>query len=77
LYKDIEDGTSDIYISELKPDSVWSAPKSLGTNVNSEFSEKSLSVSTGGTIVFFSSDRPGGQGDLDLYYSLKNAQGKW
>ena len=42
LYEDIEDGTSDIYISELKSDSVWSSPKSLGENVNSEFSEKIL-----------------------------------
>ncbi len=77
LYKDIEDGTSDIYVSELKSDSAWSTPKSVGTNVNSEFSEKSLSVSTDGQILFFSSDRPGGEGDLDLYYSLKGAQGKW
>jgi len=77
LYKDIEDGTSDIYISELKADSVWSTPKSLGPNINSEFSEKSLSVSTAGDLVFFSSDRPGGQGELDIYYSKKNSQGKW
>ena len=77
LYKDIEDGTSDIYVSDLKPDSVWSTPRSLGPNINSEFSEKSLSVSNDGRIVFFSSDRPGGQGELDLYYSLKNNQGRW
>jgi outer membrane protein OmpA-like peptidoglycan-associated protein len=77
LYKDIEDGTSDIYVSELKSDSAWSTPKSVGVNINSEFSEKSLSVSTDGQIVFFSSDRPGGEGGLDLYYSLKDAQGKW
>ena len=32
LYKDIEDGTSDIYVSELKTDSVWSTPRSLGLN---------------------------------------------
>ena len=77
LYKDIEDGTSDIYVSELKSDSAWSTPKSVGPNINSEFSEKSLSISTDGQIVFFSSDRPGGEGELDLYYSLKDAQGKW
>lgn len=77
LYKDIEDGTSDIYMSELKSDSVWSTPKSIGENINSEFSEKSLSISTTGDIVFYSSDRPGGQGELDLYYSLMNDQGNW
>ncbi len=77
LYKDIEDGTSDIYVSELRADSVWSTPKSVGENINSEFSEKSLSISTDGDIVFYSSDRPGGQGELDLYYSLKDQQGRW
>jgi len=77
LYMDIEDGTSDIYVSELRSDSAWSAPRSLGPNINSEFSEKSLSVSNDGRIVFFSSDRPGGEGELDLYYSMKNNQGKW
>ena len=77
LYKDIEDGTSDIYISELKSDSVWSAPRSLGENVNSEFSEKSLSISPDGSSIFFSSDRPGGQGELDIYYSVRDQGGKW
>ena len=77
LYKDIEDGTSDIFVSELRSDSVWSSPKSIGENINSEFSEKSLSISTKGDVVFYSSDRPGGQGELDLYYSLKDEQGKW
>ena len=77
LYKDIEDGTSDIYVSDLKADSVWSTPKSVGANINSEFSEKSLSVATTGDLVFFSSDRPGGQGELDLYYSRLDASGKW
>lgn len=77
LYKDIEDGTSDIYVSELKSDSVWSTPKSMGENINSEFSEKSLSISTNGEVVYFSSDRPGGKGELDLYYSLKDEHGKW
>lgn len=77
LYKDIEDGTSDIYISELKSDSVWSHPKSIGANVNSEFSEKSLSISADGSTIFFSSDRPGGKGELDLYYSVKGQNGQW
>lgn len=77
LYKDVEDGTSDIYVSELKSDSVWSTPKTMGENINSEFTEKSLSISTNGEVVFFSSDRPGGEGELDLYYSLRDEQGKW
>ncbi len=77
LYKDIEDGTSDIYVSELKSDSVWSSPRSLGENVNSEFSEKSLSISPDGTTIFFSSDRPGGQGELDIYVSVRDQGGDW
>ena len=77
VYKDIEDGTSDIYLSELQSDSIWSSPKSIGPNVNSDFSEKSLSISVDGSTIFFSSDRPGGSGQLDLYYSVRDNNGNW
>ena len=77
LYEDIEDGTSDIFVSTLQSDSLWSTPRSVGENINSEFSEKSLSISPDGSIIFFSSDRPGGQGELDIYYSLRDEDGEW
>ena len=77
LYKDDEDGTSDIYFSELSADSVWSRPRPVSGDVNSDFTEKSLSISPDGKTVVFSSDRPGGEGEMDIYLSTLDANGAW
>ena len=77
LYKDIEDGTSDIYYSELGADSVWSRPRPMTGDVNSDFTEKSLSISPDGGTLVFSSDRPGGEGEMDIYLSTLGADGDW
>ncbi|MGI9543240.1 MAG: OmpA family protein, partial [Cyclobacteriaceae bacterium] len=77
LYKDIEDGTSDIYYSELGADSVWSRPQPVSGDVNSDFTEKSLSMSPDGGTLVFSSDRPGGEGEMDIYLSTRGADGVW
>ncbi|MFC2137838.1 OmpA family protein, partial [Bacteroidota bacterium] len=44
-----------------------SAPKNLGSKVNSEYDEFSLSFSPGGLTGYFSSNRPGGFGKEDIY----------
>ncbi len=76
LYKD--DNNGDIYESYRKDDGTWSYPQSMSENINSEgFKESSISISPDGTILFFSSDRPGGQGGIDIYYSIKDENGEW
>jgi len=76
LYKDRREG--DIYISEIdQTDSSWSKPKSIGKNINSKYRETSITMSSGNDTVYFSSDRPGGFGGLDLYMSVKNEKGRW
>lgn len=78
IYKDANNG--DIYVSELRKDGTWTNPSPLGSNINSSFSENSVSLSPDGFTLFFSSDRPGGEGDernLDIYYSMKYANGQW
>lgn len=77
IYKDTRNG--DIYSSTLL-DSVtyqWSKLESLGENINSKYQEPSVSMTAGGDIIFFSSDRPGGLGGLDIYQSRKGSDGKW
>ncbi|HEX6717075.1 MAG TPA: hypothetical protein VF088_08180 [Pyrinomonadaceae bacterium] len=44
----------------------WSAPKNLGTPVNSTGNEWYPTIAADGTI-YFGSDRPGGRGMTDLY----------
>jgi Tol biopolymer transport system component len=45
----------------------WSAPVNLGPVVNSTSNDAPAYLSADGRILFFTSDRPGGFGGLDLY----------
>jgi outer membrane protein OmpA-like peptidoglycan-associated protein len=70
-------GKGDLFVSELKG-KVWSRPKSLGPNINgTETNESGCSITPDGKILFFSSDRPGGEGGLDIWMSKKNSSGEW
>jgi outer membrane protein OmpA-like peptidoglycan-associated protein/tetratricopeptide (TPR) repeat protein len=76
LYKD--DNNGDIYETDKKPDGTWTFPVPLSEYINSEgFKESSISMSPDGKILFFSSDRPGGQGGIDIYYSIADRNGEW
>lgn len=71
LYKDENNG--DIYEAFRKPDNTWTFPQPLSENINSAgFNESAVSISPDGSILFFASDRPGGQGGIDIYYSIKD-----
>ena len=53
-----------------KQDDLWSEPVKLGSNINSDYREGSLSVSLDGKDLFFAScNRPNSYGGCDLYYS--------
>lgn len=49
----------------------WSTPVNLGANVNSEASETRPSLSWDGTMLYFGSTRPGGEGDSDHYVTTR------
>lgn len=74
IYKDMQEG--DIYVSEKKG-LEWSKPKSLGPKINlAKFSEQSCSISSDGKTLYFSSNRPGGYGGLDIWKSSL-VKGQW
>ena len=67
----------DIFYSELDLETnLWTAAKSL-TNINSSAYESHPAISPDGNILVFSSDRPGGIGDIDIWYSLRSEDGSW
>lgn len=71
-----ERGNGDIYQSSLS-DGEWSNPVSMGPEINSISWETSGCISNDGTKFYFTSDRPGGQGGLDIYVSEKLPSGVW
>ncbi|MBL7858662.1 MAG: OmpA family protein [Cyclobacteriaceae bacterium] len=70
-------GNCDIFEAELKADSTWGNVKNLGPNINSIAWDSHPSLSHSGDTLFFASDRLGGFGMSDIYYSTKDRNGKW
>ncbi|OFX58746.1 MAG: hypothetical protein A2046_17180 [Bacteroidetes bacterium GWA2_30_7] len=61
-------GSCDIYYSR-KIGNSWTNPKNLGDKVNSRYWESNPSFSSDGKTLFFISNRTGGFGKMDIWYS--------
>lgn len=70
-------GSCDIYVSELDREGNWSKPLNLGANVNSTAWDSHPSLSATEDTLYFASDRPGGFGVSDLYFTFKIKKGEW
>ena len=70
-------GSCDIFVAELKADSTWDDVRNLGANINSNGWDSQPSLSHSGDTLFFASDRLGGFGFSDIYYSVKASDGTW
>lgn len=69
-------GSCDIYVSE-RNGNVWSEPRNLGANVNSSAWDSQPSIASDGRTLFFVSNREGGFGQGDIYYSYLRKDGTW
>lgn len=77
LFLYYEEGAGDIYTSTYDG-GTWSKPVPLNKNINSPlFWETSACISADGKKLYFTSNRPGGQGELDIYVSELDAKGSW
>lgn len=70
-------GDCDIFVADLKADNTWGNVRNLGPNINSIYWDSHPSLSHSGDTLFFVSDRTGGFGMTDIYYSVKDASGNW
>lgn len=70
-------GICDLYVSYLQNDSTWSKPVNLGPNVNSPSWDSQPTLSHTEDTLYFASDRLGGFGLSDIYYTFKQADGTW
>lgn len=55
----------------------WSKPAVITGTMNSPAMETGASITPDGKTIYFSSDRPGGKGGLDIYRITQTANGTW
>jgi OmpA-OmpF porin, OOP family len=65
-------GKEDLYVCFRQNDGTWRAPMNLGPSLNSEYYEISPFLSPNMDTLYFTSDRPGGFGDGDVYFSIRH-----
>jgi OOP family OmpA-OmpF porin len=61
----------DLYVSFLEKEGVWSEPRLLGPDVNTEYTEMAPFIAADGVTLYFSSNRPGGYGNNDIYMTKR------
>ena len=76
LIKTDKRGNTDIWISRLNGN-IWSPAEPIEGAINSNSDEDHASFSPDGRHIYFSSDRRGGEGGLDLWYSERQRDGEW
>ncbi|MDY0201889.1 MAG: OmpA family protein [Tenuifilaceae bacterium] len=75
LFKN-DNGIGNIYTSKFV-NGQWQKAQKMGKPINSRFWETSASISADGQLLFFSSNRRGGHGGLDLYFCKREPNGEW
>lgn len=70
-------GNCDLYVTHMQNDSTWTTPRNLGYRVNSKTWDSHPAISHTGDTLFFASDRLGGFGLSDIYYTYKDKEGNW
>ncbi len=70
-------GDCDLFVAELQADSTWGNVHNLGPQVNSNAWDSHPSLSLSEDTLYFASDRLGGFGLSDIYYTFKNEKGEW
>ena len=73
-------GTSlqgNLYVVEKGRNGSWGKPSNLSATINTKYRESHVTISPDGGSMYFTSDRPGGFGGLDIYVMKKLPNGQW
>ena len=71
------EGDCDIYSARLRKEGGWGFIEPLGSNVNSPGWDSHPSLSPSGDTLYFASDRVGGFGMSDIYFTYMRKDGSW
>jgi outer membrane protein OmpA-like peptidoglycan-associated protein len=75
IYMD-DGGDGNLYYS-IRRDTTWSKIKSIGKPINTIYWQSHGFITPDGKGMYFTSNKPGGQGELDIWFSKTNADGSW
>jgi OOP family OmpA-OmpF porin len=72
-------GLEDLYVSFRQSDGSWGEPQNLGSDINTPMQEMSAFVAADGRTLYFTSNRSGGKGSMDIWVStrLDNSWKRW
>ena len=70
-------GGCDLFYARMQEDSTWGEITNLGANVNSRSWDSHPSLTHTEDTLYFASDRIGGFGLSDIYYTYKDNSGEW
>jgi outer membrane protein OmpA-like peptidoglycan-associated protein len=70
-------GNCDLFFATMQEDGTWGDIRNLGTHINSNAWDSHPSLSHSGDTLYFASDRIGGFGLSDIYYTFRDSKGRW
>jgi len=66
----------DLYTSRYV-DGFWTPPVRMNDNINTKYWESHACFTRSGDTIYFTSNRKGTRGGLDIYYSIRGTDGEW
>lgn len=74
---DVRQRNLEMFYSNKDANGAWMEPVSFHFNDVDQYSVGHAAISKDGHVLYFASDKPGGYGKTDIWYSLKKEDGKW
>jgi len=68
---------TDLFSSSRQADGSWSAPKSLGPEINTAFNESAPYMHSDSHTLYFASNRTPSGGGFDIWYTRQQEDGSW